>query len=176
MIKVIHKEYFDIYDINENKLGYKVLRGKPLKKGEYHIVVEVITITKEGKLLVTRRHPNKHFPLYYEFTGGSVIAGETALAGAKRELCEETGINANDSDLIPLGTIVFKETIYKDYLYIIDEKQDIILQPDETIGYHFIHINNFDSFLEKYDFVPSGKKRYLENYKEKILELMKEYL
>ena len=42
-------------------------------------------------------------------------------------------------------------------------------------------INNFgenrvDSFLEKYDFVPSGKKRYLENYKEKILDLMKEYL
>ena len=42
-------------------------------------------------------------------------------------------------------------------------------------------INNFgenrvDSFLEKYDFVPSGKKRFLENYKDKILELMKEYL
>ena len=41
---MLHKEYFDIYDVNENKLGYKVLRGKPLKKGEYHIVVEVITV------------------------------------------------------------------------------------------------------------------------------------
>ena len=165
-------EYFDVYDSNCNKKGYKVLRGKALKKGEYHLVVEVITITKDGKILVTKRHPNKNYPLHYEFTGGSVLAGETPLIGAVRELEEETGIYTADVNLIFLGTVVYKETIYMDYLNIIDAELPISLQDGETVAYKYIDQDNFLNFCKKYKFVPSAIKRF-ELYNEKIVELRK---
>ena len=42
-------EFWDVYDKDRNKLGKLAQRGvDKLDEGEYHIVVEVITITKEG--------------------------------------------------------------------------------------------------------------------------------
>lgn len=49
-----------------------------------------------------KRHPDKaSYPNYYELTaGGSALKGETSLQAVQRELAEETGILADNFNLI----------------------------------------------------------------------------
>ena len=90
-------EFWDIYDINRNFTGRTVERGKPMKSNEYHIVVEAIIRNSKGEFLISKRSSNKHFPLMWEFTGGSVLAGESSYDGAIREAYEELGVDLSKS-------------------------------------------------------------------------------
>lgn len=85
-------ELWDIYDIHRTRTGRTIERGKTLADGEYHLVVQVWIHNKEGKWLISRRSPNKHMPLLWEPTGGSVLVGEDSLTGALRETKEELGV------------------------------------------------------------------------------------
>ena len=85
-------EFWDVYDKNRNKMGYTIERGKPMSPEEYHLVVQVWIRNPAGKWLISKRTPNKHYPLLWEPTGGSVLAGEDSLTGALRESREELGV------------------------------------------------------------------------------------
>lgn len=56
------------------------------------------------RLLVSRRPAGAHLEGLWEFPGGKVEAGEEPAAAARRELAEETGIEAGD--LEPLCVFV----------------------------------------------------------------------
>lgn len=165
---MIKKEYLDAYDREEQRLGYKILRGSVIPKGVYHMVVEVITVTKTGKILMTKRHPNKHFPLHLEFTGGSVLAGEEPEEAAKRELFEETGLVPKET-LLFLGTIVSRDVIYKDYLNVMDEEKEIRLQEGETIDFRYFSLESFAEVIANYECVPSCIKKF-KKFENKILK------
>lgn len=77
-------EFWDLYDINRNKLGRLHERGIPLSSGEYHLAVEIWVKNSNNKILLTQRHPDKPWGSYWESTVGSVVAGEDSLSGAKR--------------------------------------------------------------------------------------------
>ena len=77
-----------------------------MQPGEFHVVVNVLSVDRQGNILITKRHPKKPFGGKWEVTGGSVLAGETSLHGAVRELEEETGLHAAESELDYRGTIV----------------------------------------------------------------------
>lgn len=85
-------ELWDIYDINRKPTGRTVERGKPMKSGEYHIVVNVWIRNSKGEWLISKRTPNKHFPLLWEPTGGSAVSGESSFDAAIRETREELGV------------------------------------------------------------------------------------
>lgn len=70
------KEMYDACDQAGNPLGYALVRGDPIPEGVWHLVVEVFSVTAGGRVLVTRRHPDKSWGGYWEYTGGSVLAGE----------------------------------------------------------------------------------------------------
>lgn len=89
------KEKWDLYDVNRNKTGLTWIRGMAIPKGYYHLVVSVWIQNDRGEYLLSRRHPNKQYPLCWECTGGSVLAGEDSLIGAVREVKEELGIILN---------------------------------------------------------------------------------
>ena len=46
----IEMEVWDLYDGERNPLGKKHVRGNKLQPGEFHIVVEVITLNADGRI------------------------------------------------------------------------------------------------------------------------------
>ena len=87
-------ELWDLLDKDRNPLGLTHPRGRqyPMPPHTYHTVVSVFTVDRENRLLLTLRAPTKGmYPGYWEFTGGSGVAGEDSLTSAWRELSEETG-------------------------------------------------------------------------------------
>lgn len=96
------KEVWDLYTIARKKTGRLLQRGEPIPSGYYHLVISAWIRNSRGEYLLSQRHPDKPYPLYWECTGGSVLAGENSLDGAVREVKEELGIflDPNSAKLI----------------------------------------------------------------------------
>ena len=58
------------------------------------LIVVAGLIEAEGKILVCQRRRGDSFELMWEFPGGKLRAGETAVEGLARELREELGVAA----------------------------------------------------------------------------------
>ena len=72
-------ELWDLLDRSRRITGILHERGKNMEDGYYHLVVHVWIANNNGQYLMSQRHPSKPFPLLWESTGGSVLAGETSL-------------------------------------------------------------------------------------------------
>ena len=88
-------EMWDLYNGKREKTGKVLPRGVPVPKGLYHLTVSAWIVNSQGQYLLSRRHPQKTYPLCWECTGGSVLTGEDSLNGAVREVREELGIILN---------------------------------------------------------------------------------
>ncbi len=108
-------EYSDVYDADRNLTGRKHLRGMPWKKDEYGLVVCVWVYDGKGKILLTRRAPEKTFAGTWENSGGAAQAGETSLQAITRELFEETGIRAEPEEFELLETRRDRDAFYDFY-------------------------------------------------------------
>lgn len=113
-------EYFDLYSINREPLGRKVQRGAPIPFGEYHIVVQVMTVNTNGEILLTQRVPEKTSGGKWECSGGCAVSGETSRDAAVRELFEETGIRANPDELRHEWTMVTESMLRDFYIFVQD--------------------------------------------------------
>lgn len=91
-------EYLDIYDKNRRLTGVIRGRGERREPGEYGLVVCVWVYDGRGNLLLTRRAPEKSFAGTWENSGGAAQAGEDSLTAIRRELWEETGIEAKPEE------------------------------------------------------------------------------
>lgn len=109
------EEWNDIYNENREKTGALHLRGTPWGPGEYGLVVCVWVYDGKGKLLLTRRAREKSFAGTWENSGGAAKAGETSLQAIRRELFEETGILAEESEFELLESGRDKNTFYDFY-------------------------------------------------------------
>ena len=128
-------EFNDIYDRDRNLTGRVHRRGAPWNKGEYGLVVCVWVYDGKGKVLLTRRAPQKSAPGTWENSGGAVKAGEDILTAIVRELREETGIVAAPEEFELLDACTERGTHYDHYCLLRDSsKVKVILQPGETDG------------------------------------------
>ena len=95
-------EIWELVDEQKQKTGILHERrySEQIPRGLFHIVVEIWTKTADGKILLTRRSPEKPMPLLWECTMGSVLAGEESREGAVRELAEETGVRVEKFSLL----------------------------------------------------------------------------
>ncbi len=128
-------EYNDIYDENRKRTGRVHLRGTRWRPGEYGLVVCVWVYDGQGKVLLTRRAPEKSFPGTWENSGGAAKAGETSRQAIARELREETGICVPEEEfeLIDSGR---EGSAYYDYYCVRRDTplSQIVLLPGETDG------------------------------------------
>lgn len=156
-------ELWDAFYRDGTPAGCTLVRGEPIPAGLYHQVVEVLVRHQDGDYLLMRRdHQKISYPGYWEAgAGGSVLAGESVIAGARRELREETGIIADDLTLICAQNNL-KDTFYYDFLCVTGQsKQSVVLQEGETIAYRWLPREEFVRFLHSPQFVPTVRERWL---------------
>ena len=160
-------ELWDIYDINRNSTGRTVERGKPMKSGEYHIVVNVWIRNSKGEWLISKRTPNKHFPLLWEPTGGSAVSGESSFDAAIRETREELGVELAPEKGKLFASAMRQAKKFPDFLDVWVFEHDcsidsVVLQPGETCGAMWATTNEIKELVKSGKFVPQNTFSYLD--------------
>jgi len=169
-------EFWDIYDTNRNKTGKTAERGVyELKEGEYHVIVNAIIMNSKNEILISKRASHKEFPLMWECSGGSILAGETSLEGMLREIKEELGLNFLKEEAIYLKEIR-RDKIPPDFKDLWLFRKDIDLKdvtfPDgEAIDTKWVSIDEFMKMYENKEIIPTVDFGIDEYNKE--LELIK---
>ncbi len=144
-------ELWQLYDGDKNPTGKTMLRGEPVPPGFWHIVVSIWTLTADGRLLLTRRHPDKPFGLLWEGTAGSVLAGESSREGALRELREETGLRAEPERFRLLSSEKTERFFLDDYLYLCPLQEPVLaLQPEEVAEACLIDPKELPAWRERF--------------------------
>ena len=172
-------ELWDLLDKNRKPLGMTHPRGRqyPMPPNTYHTVVTVFTVDANHRILLTLRAPTKGmYPNYWEFTGGSGIAGEDSLTSAHRELLEETGINCPSEELISLGTLREPSAFMDCYLCRLDQAGEdvtVTLQEGETVDFQWVALRKMETMIHKGLIPPPCAMRY-GFVKAKLTEIMGE--
>ena len=109
------EDWNDIYDENRQLTGRVHRRGSAWGPGEYGLVVCVWVYDGRGHLLLTRRAQGKSFAGTWENSGGAAQAGETSRQAIRRELREETGIDAPEEAFELLESGQDRNTFYDFY-------------------------------------------------------------
>lgn len=168
-------EVLNLYDRNGKLLDKTFIRGGQLNVGEFYRIVEIWTINREGKILVTLRAPNKVCdPLKWEITGGAVRMRESSRDAAIRELKEETGLEISKSDLKLISCVQNGEIISDVYLVFKNfSLSDIILQFEEVIDAKLISVEELYKMIKTKEFSPSISERIMQYGNSLIEEIEK---
>ena len=141
-------EIWDLYDERGNKTGetWERAREREIPEGRYHIVCDVLIRHRDGQFLLTLRDPRKKmYPGCWEASaGGSALAGETAEAGARREMLEETGLEAVTMDWISTTWRPESRSVVYAFVAVVDAAKDAVrLQAGETSAYRWMEPADF---------------------------------
>lgn len=143
-------ELNDVYDKDRNLTGRTRRRGSKWAPGEYGLVVCVWVHDGKGKLLMTRRAPQKSFPHTWENPGGAAKAGETSLQAIRRELFEETGIRAEEGEFELLSTTRDGHFFYDHYCLKAEVPlEQIVLLPGETDGVKWVSFDQVHEMIRR---------------------------
>jgi len=124
-----------------NLIISKKLLEKAHKDGIEKNVVRLV-VKENNAILMLKRAKNERFSDLYELPGGKLNENEDIFSGAKRELCEETGLSIKEFTSKPesydFGAISDNKK-YRGYiLNVLCEKKDIILNPTEHCEYKWV--------------------------------------
>jgi 8-oxo-dGTP pyrophosphatase MutT (NUDIX family) len=143
-------EFNDVYDKDRNLTGRVHRRGMPWKSGEYGLVVCVWVYDDSGRLLMTRRAPEKSFAGTWENSGGAAKAGETSIQAICRELFEETGIRASAEEFRLIDSGRDRNTHYDFYCIRKNIPLDQIrLLPGETDGVKWVTFDQVHGMIHR---------------------------
>jgi isopentenyldiphosphate isomerase len=139
-------ELIDILDSEGNPTGKSCLKSEAHQHGYFHATVHVWLYTRNEKILLQQRSPNKEvFPNLWDISvAGHIGAGEAILDAALREVYEEIGLHLQKEDLRKIGIRkhqVLHENGIQDnefhHVFISELKVDVaqlIVQEEEVAG------------------------------------------
>lgn len=160
-------EWNDIYDANRQLTGRVHRRGTSWRPGEYGLVVCVWVYDGRGNLLMTRRAKGKSFAGTWENSGGAAKAGETSRQAIARELFEETGIWAEESEFEHIGSDRDAHTIYDFYcLKRTTPVEKIVLLPGETDGVKWVSFADVHEMIRKKEICRIIANQFLRQEKD----------
>lgn len=162
------KEYDDLFDEQKRPLGKRLLRGEPFGEGEYDWSVCCWIMDGKGRLLLTKRSPEKlYFPGFWENTGGAARAGETGPEAIAREVFEETGIRAEPEEFLYLDSSRRGHHLFDYFLLIRDVPLDEIrLQPEETCDKRWVTFREIHQMIERGLLAEPIAKRFMLDEKK----------
>lgn len=137
------KEIIQIYNKKKEKLNKKIIRNEDvLLDGEFALITNVWIVTKNKKIILTKRHPKKRWGNSFECTCGYAIDQEDSQTAAVREVKEEIGVLINKKNLILLGTNFFTNQIVDTYIYLMESKiKKIQIDSNEITKCIFVSFN-----------------------------------
>lgn len=157
-------EWNDIYDSNRNLTGRRHLRGQRWDEGEYGLVVCVWVYDGLGRVLLTKRAPEKSYPGTWENSGGLALAGETSRQAIRRELQEETGIAASEDEFEFLETDRDEMAFYDHYCIRRQTPlEDIVLLPGETVDAKWVTIEEVYRMVERREICQAISRQFLRH-------------
>ena len=120
-------EILDVYDAQGRRTGKTRVRGEDFGPGEYHLIACAVVRNAQGKLLFSRRAPEKNFAGLWEASGGA----------GQRELREELGLELPPDSGTLLGRYARHESQLPYFLdvWVFEREislEDVTLQPGET--------------------------------------------
>ena len=149
-------EIWDLYDARRNATGETIQRGQTLPEGRYHLVVHGWVINSKNEILMTQRHPEKPFPMLWECTGGSAIAGESSGVAVLRELREEIGVSFSLLDGRRLQSIRREDAFVDVWVFRGDlEINKLVLQQEEVVAAKWVTPEIFRDMFQQQRVVPS---------------------
>ena len=158
-------EIWDLYDEEGRRTGetWERSRMKEIPEGRYHLVCDILIRHRDGTFLLTLRDSRKEaFPGCWEASaGGAAQAGETPEEAARREMREETGLEAEKLELIGITrNPKTRSTVYA-YLVVVDCPKDAIrLQEGETVDYQWTEAEAFLGLIPKEPVLQKQYPRY----------------
>ncbi len=150
------KEFLDIWDENGSPTGEVCEKNFAHQNGLFHPTVHIWFYTPTPALLMQKRGPNKQtFPNLWDVSvAGHVIAGESVLEGAMREVKEEIGLEISSSDLkriaVRKNINTFKNGILDcefQHVYLSPLKSDLndlVLQHEEVEAVRFFSFKDLE--------------------------------
>ena len=127
-------EYLDIYDEHAHKTGRVIVRGTPVKQGEYSMSVHLYIYNYKGEFLLQKRSRNKRsLPGVWSVTCGAVSSGENSTQAGVREAAEEVGLIIRPEDMEFVGRIKKRRSFIDIYFVKKDfSLSDCVLQEEEV--------------------------------------------
>ena len=168
-------EHCELYTASRKATGKSIGRTEKIPKGMYVLVVGIWTINSRGQLLLTYRHPQKPaWPSCWENSGGAVQEGETTLRAARRELREETGIDAPENEFVLLGTVKEGSAFVDCFLVYKDiELSELVLQEGETVDARWATPEELEELIQKGLVAGPVAQRWLQMKGQIIKEIEK---
>ena len=157
------EEFFDIFDRAGNYLGIKPKSFCHSKNpGVYHKPVWIWLVNSKNEILLQKRAETKKWlPNKWDSSAtGHVCAGETLLKGCQRELFEELGINAKESDFEFIGEYVADSVWELGQIYKIKKDVDVsqmTMQLEEVSEIKWFNFEDFIKLFYSDSFVPYDK-------------------
>jgi len=166
------EEYIDICAPDGNLTGISKPRNRVHQDGDWHRSVHVWVLNDKRELLIQRRAFEKenHPGLWDVSCAGHIIAGDSSLQSAVRELEEELGLFVQPEELEQLFSIeshyVLNNETYIDNewvdVYLLKrnlDANDLALQAEEVDSVKMIPIEEFRHLVSSKDtsFVPFWK-------------------
>ena len=140
-------ENWDLTDETGRPVGRSHPRGEPIPRGLYHVVASVCAVRSDGRVLLSQRAASKDHPLDWEIPAGSVLAGESSVEGAIRDLCEEVGIDVSNDSTTFIGRFTEDSALFD--LYAAPVASEATVSPDaiEVADTRWVTIAEFDEMF-----------------------------
>jgi len=151
-------EIWDVLDGEGNPTGGTMIRGTEIAPNEYHLVVHIWIVNHCGSLLIQQRNPDlKLMPGIWAATGGSVLAGESSIQAARRELYEELGIAAADGQFQFIDRLKRRNSYCDLWLLHCEEQvRNLRLQAEEVADARWVSMEQLEDMVEHEQFHDYG--------------------
>jgi len=115
--------------------------AEPEKHASFEISAKAVVVGPEGKVLIlTRSDREKTDRGKRDLPGGSVEAGETTAAAARREIFEETGLQVSDIMPLPVYSVrdVGSGELQRLRFVAFAESSEVTLDPEEHSAFEWL--------------------------------------